>query len=50
VNEEVTEVESVFEEEPKSMEVGFDICGTDPKPEFPIDQGKPWLHLTFLVF
>jgi hypothetical protein len=29
------------------VEVGFDICGTDPEPEFPADQGKPWLHLTF---
>jgi hypothetical protein len=46
VNEEVTEVESVPEEETKSMEVGFDICGTDPEPEFPIDPGKPRLHLT----
>jgi hypothetical protein len=30
VNEEVAEVESVPEEEPMSVEVGFDICGTDP--------------------
>jgi hypothetical protein len=29
------------------VEVGFDICGTDPEPEFPADQGKPRLHLTF---
>jgi hypothetical protein len=28
-----------------SFEVGFDICGTDPKPEIPIDQGKPQMHL-----
>jgi hypothetical protein len=41
VNEEITEVESVPEEEPTSMEVGFDICGTDPEPELLIDQGKP---------
>jgi hypothetical protein len=46
VNEEVTEVESVLEEEPKSVEVGFDFCGTDPEPEFPVDPGKPRLHLT----
>jgi hypothetical protein len=45
VNEEIAEVESVPEEEPTSMEVGFDICGTDPEPELSIDQGKPWLHL-----
>jgi hypothetical protein len=45
VNEEITEVESVPEEEPTSMEVGFDICGTDPEPELLIDQGKPRMHL-----
>jgi hypothetical protein len=46
VNEEIAEVESVPEEESTSMEVGFDICGTDPEPELPVDQGKPRLHLT----
>jgi hypothetical protein len=46
VNEEIAEVESIPEEEPASVEVGFDICGTDPEPELPIDQGKPRLHLT----
>jgi hypothetical protein len=46
VNEEIAEVESVPEEEPMSVEVGFDICGTDPEPELPVDQGKPRLHLT----
>jgi hypothetical protein len=45
VNEESTEVEFVPEEEPMSVEVGFDICGTDPKPEIPINQGKPRMHL-----
>jgi hypothetical protein len=45
VNEEVTEVESVPKEEPTSMEVGFDICGTDPEPELPVDQGKSQMHL-----
>jgi hypothetical protein len=45
VNEEITEVESVPEEEPTSVEVGFDICGTDPELELPVDQGKPRLHL-----
>jgi hypothetical protein len=28
-----------------SVEVGFDICGTDPEPKIPVDQGKPWMHL-----
>jgi hypothetical protein len=27
------------------VEVGFDICGTDPDPELPVDQGKPRMHL-----
>jgi hypothetical protein len=46
VNEEIAEVESVPEEEPMSVEVGFDIYGTDPEPEIPVDQGKLRLHLT----
>jgi hypothetical protein len=37
VNEEVAKVESVPEEEPTSVEVGFDICSTNSEPEFPID-------------
>jgi hypothetical protein len=41
VNEEINMVEPVPEEEPSSVEVGFDICGTDPEPEIPVDQGKP---------
>jgi hypothetical protein len=45
VNEEITEVKSVPEEEPMSVEVGFDICGTDPESEFFIDQGKLRMHL-----
>jgi hypothetical protein len=40
VNEEITEVEPIPEEEQMSMEVGFDICGTDPKPELLVDQVK----------
>jgi hypothetical protein len=43
MNEEIAEVESIPEEEPTSVEVGFDICGTDSEPELPVDQGKPWL-------
>jgi hypothetical protein len=45
VNEEVTEVESVSEEEPTSVEVGFDICGTNLELELPVNQGKPRMHL-----
>jgi hypothetical protein len=41
VNEEIAKVESIPEEEPTSVKVGFDICGTDPEPKLPIDQGKP---------
>jgi hypothetical protein len=46
VNEEVNIIEPVPEEEQSPVEVGFDICGTDPKPEIPVDQGKPQMHLT----
>jgi hypothetical protein len=45
VNEEITEVELVPEEEPTSVEVGFDICDADLEPELPINQGKPQLYL-----
>jgi hypothetical protein len=34
MNEEVAKVESVPEEEPKSVEVGFDICGITQSPSF----------------
>jgi hypothetical protein len=46
VNKEVKIVELVPEEGQSSVEVGFDICGTDPEPEIPVDQGKPWMHTT----
>jgi hypothetical protein len=39
VKEEVAEAEPVSEEAPTSVEVRFDICGTDPEPEFSADQG-----------
>jgi hypothetical protein len=45
VNEEISEVESVPEKEPMSVEVEFDICGTDPRPDLPVDQGKSQMHL-----
>jgi hypothetical protein len=45
VNEEINVVEPVPEEEQSSVEVGFDICGTDPEPKIPVDQGKPRMHL-----
>jgi hypothetical protein len=45
MNEKITEVESVPEEEPTSVEMGFDICGTNPKSELSIDQGKLQMHL-----
>jgi hypothetical protein len=46
VNEEVNVVEPVPKEEQSLVEVGFDICGTDPEPKIPIDQGKPRIYLT----
>jgi hypothetical protein len=45
MNKEVNVVEPVPEEEQSPVEVGFDICRTDPEPEIPIDQGKPRMHL-----
>jgi hypothetical protein len=50
VNEEINVVKPVPEEEPSSVEVRFDICGIDPEPEIPVDQGKPRMHTTLLVF
>ena len=37
------QVEQVVEESP--VVSGFDICGTDPKPEI-VNEGKPQMHLT----
>jgi hypothetical protein len=45
VNEEVNIVEPVSEEGQSPVEVSFDICGTSPEPDYPIDQGKPRMHL-----
>ena len=38
-------VNQVVEEVAPSVEVGFDICGTSPEPDFSVNQGKPWMHL-----
>ena len=38
-------VNQVAEEVYPSVEVGFDICGTTPEPDFFDNQGKPRLHL-----
>jgi hypothetical protein len=46
VNEEVNVVKPVSEEGQSPVEVEFDICGTDPEPEIPVDQGKPRMHTT----
>jgi hypothetical protein len=45
MNEEINVVEPVPEEEPSLVEVRFDICGTNPEPKIPVDQGKPRMHL-----
>jgi hypothetical protein len=37
VNEEINMVEPVPEEEQSSMEVEFDICGTNLEPKIPVD-------------
>ena len=41
----VTVVNQVVEEVNPSVEVGFDICGTTPEPDFSANQGKPRMHL-----
>ena len=38
-------VNQVVEEVNPSIEVGFDICGTSPEPDFSDNQGKPRIHL-----
>ena len=38
-------VNQVVEEVNPTIEVGFDICGTSPEPDFSDNQGKPWMHL-----
>ena len=38
-------VNQVVEEVNPSVEVGFDISGTTPEPDFSDNQGKPQMHL-----
>ena len=38
-------INQVVEEVNPSVEVGFDICGTSPEPDFSVNQGKPRMHL-----
>ena len=38
-------VNQVVEEVNPSVEVGFDICGMTPEPDFFENQGKPRMHL-----
>ena len=38
-------VNQVVEEVNPPVEVGFDICGTTPEPDFFDNQGKPRMHL-----
>ena len=37
-------VNQVVEEVNPPIEVGFDICGTSPEPDYSDNQGKPWMH------
>ena len=39
-------VNQVVEEVDPSVEVGFDIGGTTPEPDFSIIKGKPRMHTT----
>ena len=38
-------VNQVVEEVNPSVEVGFNIYGTSPEPDFSVNQGKPRMHL-----
>jgi hypothetical protein len=38
-------VEQAPEEGNPPVEVGFDICGTSEEPNYPVNQGKPRMHL-----
>ena len=38
-------VNQVVEEVDLSVEVGLDICGATPEPDFSINEGKPRMHL-----
>ena len=38
-------VNQVVEEVNPPVEVGFDICGTTPEPDFSNNQDKPRMHL-----
>ena len=38
-------VNQVVEEVDPSVEVGDDIGGTTPDPDFSVNEGKPWMHL-----
>ena len=42
-------VNQVMEEVNPPVEVGFDNCGTTPEPNFSVYEGKPRMHLTYLV-
>ena len=39
-------VNQVVEEVDPSVEVGVDIGGTTPNPDFSVNEGKPRMHLT----
>ena len=42
-------VNQVAEEVNPSVEVRSDNCGTTPEPNFSVNEGKPRMHLTYLV-
>ena len=42
-------VNQVVEEVNPSVEVSIDICGATPESDFSVNEGKPRMHLTYLV-
>ena len=43
-------VNQVAEEVNPSVGVRSEDCGTSQEPDFSVNQGKPRMHLTYLVF
>ena len=43
-------INQVVEEVDPSVEVGVDIGGMTLDPDFSVNEGKPQMHLTYLVF
>ena len=43
-------VNQIVEEVNPSIEVGSNTCETSQEPDFSVNEGKPRMHITYLVF